>query len=518
MRPTAGMKVFASFFKKKRWRAGLVGRPRAKQRRFFFERKNQKTSVLFGAAALLAGCTVGPNFAQPKLDLPPQFTERPATPEDIALTDAELTRWWTSFDDPTLDSLVSQAIAGNIDLQVARQHLIEAREERIETAAGALPMVDFDADAQRARASTTVEYPPGFGNYHAFQLGFDASWELDIFGENRRATEAASYQVGASIASRRAILISLLSEVAADYAELRAAQARLSIAEDNVRTAQQVVALAAQEESQGIGTTLETVQARTQLEQTQSTLPGLRAQIAVMAHAIAVLLGHYPGDLEAMLDHPEPLMVTPATIPDTIPAEVIENRPDVHEALLQYAAANAQIGVAVAEELPHFSIPISITPQASVLSTLFEGASLTYSIALSGAQHVYEGGRLNARLRAARAAAEADRLNYKETVLSALQQVEDALVRVETEKVANESLVAAVRDARTALSQSSRLYNAGLTDFLTVLTDERTVFASRDELETSDLALVDDYISLFKALGGGWQTIELDPPREAVKP
>jgi NodT family efflux transporter outer membrane factor (OMF) lipoprotein len=324
--------------------------------------------------------------------------------------------------------------------------------------------------------------------------------------------------VGVSIAARRALLISLLSEVASDYATLRAAQDRLSIAEDNVRTAQQVVSLAAQEESQGVGTTLETVQARAQLEQTQSTLPALRAQIATMAHAIAVLLGHYPGDLEAMLDRPQPLMVTPATIPDSIPAEVIENRPDVHEALLQYAAANAQIGVAVAEELPHVSIPISITPQASALSALFEGASLTYSLALSGAQHVYEGGRLNARLRAARASAEAARLNYQETVLSALQEVEDALVRVETEKETNASLVASVRDARTALGQSTRLYNAGLSDFLTVLTDERTVFVSRDALAESDLALVDDYISLFKALGGGWQTIELDPPTEAVTP
>jgi NodT family efflux transporter outer membrane factor (OMF) lipoprotein len=491
------MKIFASFCKKK----------------FFFGKKNQKTFA--SLALMLTGCTVGPNFASPKLDLPAQFTERPATPAEIALTDAQLTRWWTSFDDPTLDRLIDQAIAGNIDLQVARQHLIEAREARIEAAAGALPSVDFGAEPSLARASTTVEYPPGFGNYHAYELGFDASWELDVFGGNQRQTEAATARVGASAASRRAILVSLLSEVAADYAGLRATQARLAIAEDNVRTARQVVSLAGQEESQGIGTTVETIQARAQLEQTQSTLPGLRAQIAVMAHAIAVLLGRYPGDLEAMLDQPQPLMVSPATIPDTIPAEVIANRPDVHEALLQYAAANAEIGVAVAAELPHFTIPISITPQASVLSELFEGASLTYSLALSGAQHIYQGGRLNARLRAARATAEAARLTYKETVLQALQQVENALVRAETEKEANASLIAAARDARTALGQSTRLYDAGLSDFLTVLTDERTVFAARDALAQSDLALIDDDISLFKALGGGWQTIVLDPPAPA---
>jgi NodT family efflux transporter outer membrane factor (OMF) lipoprotein len=491
--------------------------PERRSKRFFFRKKNQKTFISLGVAVLLGGCTVGPNFSAPKLDLPAQFTERPATPAEIALTNAQLTRWWTSFDDPTLDELIRQAIKGNIDLQVARQNLIQAREERIETAAGALPSVDFGAEPQIARASTTVEYPPGFGNYHAYELGFDASWELDIFGENRRETEAATARVGASIADRRAILLSLLSEVAADYASLRATQARLAIAEDNVRTARQVVSLATQEESQGIGTTLETIQARAQLEQTQSTLPGLRAQIAVMAHAIGVLLGRDPAALERMLSRRQRLMLPPATIPDTVPAEVIANRPDVHEALLRYAAANAEIGVATAEELPHFSIPVSITPQASVLGELFEGASLTYSLALSGAQHIYQGGRLNARLRAAEAAAEAARLNYEETVLSALQQVEDALVRVQTEQEANASLVSSVRDARTALSQSTRLYDAGLSDFLTVLTDERTVFESRDALAESDLALVDDYISLFKALGGGWQTIELDPVTEAVK-
>jgi NodT family efflux transporter outer membrane factor (OMF) lipoprotein len=487
--------------------------PGPRSKRFLSEKKNQKTLVgLVATVTVLGGCTVGPDFRSPKLDLPPQFVERPATPAEVALTDVQLTRWWTRFDDPTLDRLIEKAITGNLDLQVARQRLIQAREERIETAAGALPSVDFGASVARARASTTVEYPPGFGNYHAYQLGFDASWELDIFGENRRATEAATARVGASIFDRRAILISLLSEVAADYASLRAAQLRLAIAEGNVQTAQQVVSLAATEETQGLGTSLATLQARTQLEQTESTLPGFRAQIAVMAHAIGVLLGRNPGDLEPMLDKPKPLMVTPATIPDTVPADVIANRPDVHEALLQYAAANAEIGVAVAEELPHFSIPLSVTPQTSPIGELFEGASMTFSLALSGVQHLYQGGRLNARLRAARAEAEAARLNYEETVLSALQQVEDALVRVETDKAANASLALSVRDARGALDQSTQLYNAGLTDFLTVLTDERTVFASRDELAESDVALVDDYISLFKALGGGWQTIQLDPP------
>src|ERR1700744_3545422 len=213
------------------WRP-ISDMPGPRSKRFLSEKKNQKTLVgLVATVTVLGGCTVGPNFRSPKLDLPPQFIERPATPAEIALTDVQLTRWWTRFDDPTLDRLIEKAIAGNLDLQVARPRLIQAREERIETAAAALPAVDFGGSVARARASTTVEYPPGFGNYHAYPLGFDASWELDIFGENRRATKPATARVGASIFDRRAILISLLSEVAADYASLRAAQLRLAIAE-----------------------------------------------------------------------------------------------------------------------------------------------------------------------------------------------------------------------------------------------------------------------------------------------
>ena len=469
------------------------------------------------SAVLLAGCTVGPDFSAPKLKLPPQFTERPATPTEIALADAQVARWWQSFNDPTLDQLVRQAVAGNIDLKMARQRLVEARAERVEVAAGGLPSVDFGGQYVRARSSTNVTWPPGTGNYQYYQYGFDASWELDIFGGNRRATQAADFGVKASIEDRRAILVSLLAEVATDYATLRARQAELAIAESNVKIARDTLSYATQLESQGIGTTVAVLQARAQLERTQSSLPRLHADIAVMAHAIAVLLGHNPGYLEAMLEAPRPPMLPPPSLPDTVPSDVIANRPDVHEALMQYGAANAEIGVAVAAELPHFTIPLTLTPQASLLGELFQAASVTFSAAIEGTQHLYEGGKLRAGVEKARAAAEDARLAYRQTVLSALQQVEDALVREQTERAANASLRASVRDAEKALSESTRLYNAGLTDFLTVLTDERTVFQSRDALAQSDLTLLLDDISLYKALGGGWQQIDLDPPTTVQK-
>lgn len=467
-------------------------------------------------ALLLGGCTVGPDFQAPKLHLPAAFTERPATPTEIALADAQVARWWTSFDDPTLDRLVSEAVSGNIDLQIARQRLVEARADRVIAASGGLPTVDFGGEYVRARSSTTVTWPPGIGNYQYYQAGFDASWELDIFGGNRRATQAADFGVQASIENRRALLVSLLAELATDYATLRARQEELAIAESNVKIARDTLSYTQKLETQGLGTSVAVLQARAQLEQTEASLPGLRAGVAVMAHAIAVLLGHDPGDLEAMLTAAQPPMLPPPSLPDTVPADVIANRPDVHAALMQYGAANAEIGVAIAAELPHFTIPLTITPQASLIGNLFKAASMTFTAAIEGTAPLYAGGKLRAEVRKARAAAEAARLSYQQTVLTALQQVEDALVRVDTERVANASLRASARDAEAALAQSTRLYNAGLLDFLTVLTDERTVFQARDAVAQSDLALLLDDVSLYKALGGGWQRIDLDPP--AAKP
>ncbi len=471
-------------------------------------------SAIAAFLCLLGGCTVGPDFVAPKSHLPAQFSEAPATAAQVAATNAQLQQWWRSFDDRELNQLITLAIADNIDLKIADQRLLQARAQRDEIAAGAYPTLGATAEAERARASTTLEYPPGFGNYHDFIGGFDASWELDIFGGNRRATEAAQDRVFATIEGRRALMVSLLSEVASDYATLRATQTLLAIAQDNVRVANDVYQLTERELKSGIGTDLQTLQARAQLEATEAKLPGLKAQIAVMAHAIAILLGRTPDALLATLSRPVPLMSPPADMPATVPAAVIANRPDVHEAEFAYEAANAQIGVAIAARLPDFSIPLSIMPEASAINQLFSFASLAYAATLSASAPLYQGGKLNAREREARAAAQAARLHYHQVVLQALAEVQNDLVHLQSDQQTHLALSAAYRDSQTALDHATLLYHAGLTDFLTLLTNERANFAAHDALAQNDLALVQDYIALFKALGG---TPEAAPPA-AVKP
>ena len=462
-------------------------------------------------ATLLAACTVGPDYTPPHLTLPANWTEHPATPGEIAHTDAQLKKWWAAFNDTTLDRLIDQALANNNDLKIASQHLIEARATRVIAASADLPQINAGAIASNNEASNTLEYPPIFGggtNYRFWQAGFDATWEIDIFGGTRRAVQAAEADYGATIEARRAVLVSLLAEIATDYATLRASQARLAIAERNVTAATRSLELTQQSFTRGLGTDLDVARAQAQLETVESAEPPLRAAIARMSHAISVLLGQFPEDAEGQaLARSKGKMPAAPSLPVTLPSEVIANRPDVRRAERQFAAATARIGVAVANMYPHFSIPLSLTPQTSTLTQLFSASSLVWQIGLSASDHIYTGGALSARAEQARAAAAEARITYTQTVLRAFQNVEDALVDYTTEGQRDITLKVAAEHSELAFERSSRLYSAGLTDFLHVLVDERAAYAAEDLSTQSELGSVADAIALYKALGAGWQDV-----------
>jgi NodT family efflux transporter outer membrane factor (OMF) lipoprotein len=459
----------------------------------------------------LAACTVGPNYTPPKSALPANWTEHAATPEEIALTDQQLKKWWASFNDPTLDRLVDTALANNYDLKIASQRLIGARAARVIAASADYPQIDAGVIGSNNQASNTLEYPPIFGNgtnYRFWQAGFDATWELDIFGGTRRAKQAAEADYGATIEARRAILVSLLAEIATDYATLRASQERLAIADRNVTAARRSVELTEQSFARGIGNNLDVAQAQAQLQTVLSSEPPLRAAIARTTHAISVLLGQIPGGaLEQELAGSTGKIPAAPNLPVTLPSEVIANRPDIRRAERQFAAATARIGVAVADMYPHFSIPLSVTPQTSTLTQLFQARSLVWQIGLSATDHIYTGGGLSARVRQAREQAEEARLAYQQTVLRAFQNVEDGLIDYTTEAQRDITLKAAAADSELAFQRSTRLYKAGLTDFLHVLVDERAAYAAEDLATQSELESVSDAIALYKALGAGWQDV-----------
>jgi NodT family efflux transporter outer membrane factor (OMF) lipoprotein len=461
--------------------------------------------------SLAAACTVGPDYKPDQMDLPSTWTEPTPSPAEEAKATERLKDWWMSFHDPLLDRLVTQAIAGNDDLKVARQRLISARAARAIAGSVDYPQVKASAGRLQSNSSTTVDYPPGIGQYRTWELGFDASWEIDIFGGTRRAEEAADADIGAAIEDRRTILVSLLAELAGDYASLRASQLRLNIAMRNIEAARKALDLTEQEFQRGLGTDLDVAQARTQWDNVRAAPPALRASVARLSHAIALLIGGFPGDLEAELSKPAPLMGVPANLPVIVPSEILQNRPDVRRSERRFAAATAQIGVATADLFPHFSIPLMLDPTSSTLGGLMLARSLDWSVGLAASTLVYDGGKTDARIEAAKASAEAARIGYEQTVRGAFRDVEDALVNFQTETERNGTLKEAAADSDLALDRATKLYSAGLTDFLKVLDSERAAFAAEDIEAQSRLALVQDVIALFKSFGGGWQGVEFEP-------
>ncbi len=477
-------------------------------------------SVMLAAAALLllAGCMVGPDYVRPSPETLPNWTEHPASPAEIERTERQMRDWWSSFRDPVLNQLVALAVAGNIDLQVAGQRLLAARDVRDEIAATLQPQVDASGQAGIQRFSTTLQYPPLPGISSSNRLwspGFTASWELDLFGRVRRQIQAQDAEVGADIEARRGMLLAVLGELADDYVGLRAAQRQVDIAEHNIVAADQGLALTRRVFAQGLGTTLQVAQAQAELEIERATIQPLRTQIAQLSHAIGVLVGQMPGTLEAMLQHSGRLPRVP-DLPVALPSMVIANRPDIREAERHYAEAYARIGVAVASLYPDFSLPLSFGLQSSMIHELLAADSLAFSLLLSAAQPIYHGGRLSAQVREARAEAEAARLTYRQTVLTAFREVEDRLVAYRNDAERSAVLHRAAADNALALDRARQLYAAGLTGFLDVLSAERATYQSENAAALGDLARLSDAITLYTALGAGWQGVVLTETRPPV--
>lgn len=457
---------------------------------------------------LLDGCTVGPRYQPPRMSgVPANWTEHPASPDEIARTEAQMRDWWASFHDPLLDALVADAIGGNRQLAMAGQRLLAARALRDQIRGQLYPQVDLAPAAGIQRFSTTLEYPPlpGIDSDNRFwQYGGTVSWQLDVFGRLRRSVEAQQAALEAGIEQRRGLLLTILSELAGDYVTLRAAQLRLGIADRNVRAAADALRLSQKVYVQGLGTTLQVAQAQAELETEQATRPPLETEAAQLAHAIAVLCGRMPGALEARLAEPAPLPDIPP-LPVTLPSMVIANRPDIRQAERQYAQATARIGVAVAQLYPSFTLPLSFTPQASMIHELFTASSLAWSLLIEASIPVYHGGTLSAQVREARADAEGARLGYEQAVLGGFREVEDRLVAYRNDAARTATLRRAADDDALALDRARRLYGAGLTGFLDVLTSERATYAAQNLEALGELSRLTDAIGLFTALGAGWQ-------------
>jgi len=479
----------------------------------------------------LTACTVGPNFTPDRIKVPDAFVEQlhPATAREIARTEADMKDWWSQFHDPMLNELVEQAIKGNYDLQIASQHIIAERAVRRQAQAAWYPQLDAAMGGGDDRHSVNVDnWPVRPGTLNAdgtpvnrpsasiLTYGARASWEIDLFGHIARQVEERKRLVEESIEDRRAILVSLLSELASDYVSLRGVQERLAVTERSIDVARRSRELTEKLYTHGLGNTLAVAQAQTEEHLERSRLAPLHSQEERLIHAISVLLGEMPGKLERELDVRKPLPTVP-TFPASLPSIVLANRPDIRAAEAHYAADTAQVGVAVANLYPKFMIPLTFNPNASAAYQAFQMGGMAWSFMMMATLPVIHGGRYTAAIAQSRAEAEASRLSYRKTVLKAFAEVEDSMGdwRHDDEQVSQ--LEDAARDSGLARDRAQKLFSAGLTGYLNVLTTEQTALSAQDQAVVGRTARLRDAISLYTAMGAGWQGRALTDTRLPIE-
>jgi outer membrane protein, multidrug efflux system len=460
-----------------------------------------RTKLLIGLlGAVLAGCSVGPNYHQPKAPVPANWSS-PAN----RTTNAALADWWKQLHDATLDSLVTRALTTNNDLRTATARVRAARALRGAAVFDFFPTVDASGSLTTARRSAnSVNSPVKSLDTDTYQLGFDASWEIDIFGGSRRALEAANAGLQAVEDNRRDVQVSLVAEVARNYTTLRGAQQQLRIARENLHSQQEALELAQLRFDKGLASELDVAQARSAFSTTQAQLPVIETALKQFDHRLCVLLGVAPGALETELAGDAPVPPAPPEIPAGLPSDLLLRRPDVRASERQLAAATANIGAARAELWPKFFLTGSGGLQSLSTDNLISPQSKFWSAGPSVRWRLLEYPRLKAAVNAQNAQQEASLAQFDQTVLLALEDVENALVAGAKEKERFTSLGQAVAANRRALELARQLYDKGLGEFLNVLDAERSLYQSEDALAQSQTALTVNAIALYKALGGGW--------------
>lgn len=481
--------------------------------------------VMGAVVFFLAGCAVGPRYQPPRTTVPGAWGELTKAgaanpvPQPSAATPAPmpLARWWTTFQDPTLDTLVVRAVRANPDLRRAQARVREARAQRGIITADLFPTADASGSYTRShRSANAPGAPQGGKESDLYQAGFDASWEIDLFGGVRRNIEAANADLAASIESRRDVLVSLLAEVARNYVELRGSQRQAAIARANLEAQQETLELTRIRFAAGLASGLDVARAEAQARTTASKIPSLETSARQAIHLLSVLLAQEPDALVEELSHETPIPPTPPDVPVGLPSELLRRRPDVRRAERQLAAATARIGVAIADLFPRFSLSGALGLESSKFSDLGDDDSRFWSIGPSVHWPILDFWRIRNNIAVQNAREEQAAATYEQAVLTSLREVEDALVSFSQEQARRQTLASAADANRRATALANQLYQQGRADFLSVLQAQRDLYASEDALVQSDRSVSSDLVALYKALGGGWEIEALagsGPPR-----
>ena len=469
--------------------------------------------TICAAALLLASCTVGPNYTRPAVSVPGNYAEAATSG---GTSDPQLARWWARFGDPLLDRLINRALAQNLDVEAAAARIREARAREVVAGAAALPEIDAQTSASRQRISEhAIPIPPGAGagpgsfglpgtEFSTFRIGLDASWELDLFGRTRRSVEAAQARTGAAIWDRRDLQVSAAAEVANAYFQLRQLQARFALAEAELGRQQRFEQLVKAQARGGLVSGQDLEQQRTERAAAAAAIPQLKAEADAQIHALGVLTGDTPEALRTALAQPAPLPATLASVPAGLPSELLRRRPDIRRAERELAASTADIGVAVADLYPRFSLTAAPALVSTALATLLEWGSRNYTYAASLDWPIFNGHRTRANIEVANARQSEAFVAYRKVILRALQDVEDSLSRTEADRKQLADLEQGLTTARRAESIARTRYGGGLVTYSDVLLAQARRLKLEDQVTETKGALARDTAALFKALGGGW--------------
>ncbi|MFZ1056207.1 MAG: efflux transporter outer membrane subunit [Opitutaceae bacterium] len=473
-------------------------------------RTNTFQGLAAAGLAALAGCAVGPDYHPVAAPAPATWS----TPRENGLADRapETAAWWRSFNDPTLDSLIDRAAQSNPDLQVAEAHLRQARAIRELNSANFRPGLDVSGSYAKEKISRNQ---PLFGalplaknfpfEYSVYQTGFDASWEIDLFGAKRRAFEAANAEWEGAIESRNDTLISLTAEVARTYVELRGSQRRLEIALKTLDLQQQALDLARARFKSGVTSELDVTRAAALLAGVQAGIPGAKTAVSQAMYGLAALLGKEPDALLAELSAPAPVPPAPPEVPVGLPSELLRRRPDVRRAERQLAAETARIGEAKSDWFPKLSLTGAAGMESISFQKWFEPGSLFWSVGPSLQWRALDFGRVKAEVDAQTAVQQAALATYEKTALTALQETENALVAYAQEQNRHKALVEQLAEDRRTLAMAGAQFAEGRVNYLDVLDAQRSLYEAEDQLAVSDQTVSVDLIALYKALGGGWE-------------
>lgn len=471
-----------------------------------------------GTALTLSACAAGPDYRAPQpaaLGVPGSYYTSSA---GGALSEAELASWWNRLNDPVLTELIDQAVASNLDIVQAQARLRQARESLVQARAAFLPQVNASGSGGRNYSNRGGSTRVIDGNVvstgsdkwsSSYSLGANASWQIDLFGELARSAEAARADLAASGYDLANVRLTIIAELVTNYIQARQAQEQLRIARETQVIQQDNYNIANWRLQAGLVSSLDEQQARAQLAQTNAAIPQLEASLRGSLNRIAVLTGQAPGEATRALEAPTPIPIASTMIATGIPADTLRQRPDVRAAERSLAAATARIGVAQAQLYPSLGISGNIGTNATSIKSLFD--IITGGVFANVAQVIFDGGRLASQVRSQKAATDAAFATYKKSVLTALEDVENAIASLNSARQRKAEFVTAFDASNNAALLARSQYQSGLIDFQTLSNTETTLLNARNSLASAQADEVLAIAQLYNALGGGWQNMDNRP-------